>query len=74
MGFQVNFDLESKVLKWINNHQEDILESIKEGEYGHFEYPDYWGMPKGVAESLSISFVEYVRGVTQEEVDELIGD
>lgn len=49
-----------KAVKWLNDNKENI--SCKQQDY--FDYPDYWGMPKRIANRLYGDEVDFLQAET----------
>jgi hypothetical protein len=57
-----------KASKWINTHRKQIKKDCK----WEFDYPDYWNIPKKIANKLSCDEVDFLQEQTYDWTEKYI--
>ncbi len=51
-----------EAVKWLNANQRTIAKAILEGKLcDEFDYPEYWGVPKKIANKLTTDEVDFIQ-------------
>jgi hypothetical protein len=49
------------IAKWLNGHQNSIKKKLNKGEFDLIDYPDYWGIPSKLSNSLDTDELDFLQ-------------